>query len=196
MTSALLSVQDATALVNEKLGITTTEKALDGLIAAGGLSLVPGKRSRLLLRAEVGALIADTNVPSLPDWPYVRVSVTAREQSNPLTYPDGWVRTAVGVQIGSMQGKAARRAWTGVWPISESDATLAAARELPLLGAIRGWVHRSVARRITGYSLVYPGRREFSTKLLRPEQEARIFAGRSWAWIPVGKGPVAQVQGL
>lgn len=186
-----LTLDESCQYLNDRFGsVLVSSRSLEAMIEAGGLPQSP------LSEAVLDQLVTSTHRPSAPGFSYVRVSVLPRRPEAPLRFPDGSVRTQVGVQIGAMKGRHARLAWTGIWPLSEDTCADAAGAQLPLLGSLRGWIHRSVARRITGYTLVEPGRRLLHTKRLTSHQEQVLFAGKEWAHIPVGRGAIAALEEL
>lgn len=193
------SLERSARFLNEELETSSvTPRSLELLAEANGIASVTTPRGRLALpEGHVRYLSEVTLVPTDSDvFDYIRVSVLARQPAPAVTYPDGRERTQAGVRIGAMKGRMARRAWTGIWPLSEELCAEAAGSQLPLLGSLRGWVHRTTARRIVGYTLVEPGRRAFITKPLTPYQAAVIFDQNEWAYIPVGRGPIAALERL
>lgn len=179
--------------------ITVSAEAITRLIDVG---LLPNSGRHRTPEATLSSLFQATHVIDGSGLEVLRVSVGPLSDGGDVDpYSDGTVRTLMGVDFHPstvLSPRDRRAAWTGVWPVSEPVAAQAALDEIPMLASLKGFVHRSTARRVVGYRLDNTsGRRWIVTKKLTETQRTTLFPQHAvGAWMTVEPGSIAQVTTL
>lgn len=172
-TQPTITATQVVNLLNTHLGVNNlTSQKVQALADAGAFTAASADRVRRYDADSVDAFVRSIRYVTPEQWPdkprLYRVSILAlrpnlvRSAHATKKHPGGKVvRTHAGADYANTSGlspKMRRRAWTGVWSIS--DAT---ARELVEEGAIvyattKGYIHPDYVRTVTGYERVEGGR--------------------------------------
>lgn len=174
-------------------GAIASPRAIRGLIETNALPDLKDPTVR--------AFFQSLNVLIGSNIEVVRVSLLALGASGPTDLRKYGPRDFAGVDFANTLGLSKRErrdAWTGVWPVSARNLTIAAQKKLFLLGSVRSYISPKLARVVTGSTLdLTSGLHWIESRKLTPAEHDQLFPdAATGAWISVGPGPIAAIETL
>ncbi|WP_104084065.1 helix-turn-helix domain-containing protein [Cryobacterium sp. Y11] len=153
-----ISTTQAADFLNTAFGVTNiTDKKTLALVRAGLFANVGSGRSIRIDLAEVEEYATSTRYVASSQWPTAqpifRVSLLGLREDEIKDQHGIVLRTHAGADYANIYGLTPlmrRRAWTGVWEVSDSTITRAINERALLVGTTKGAVHPEYVRTITG----------------------------------------------
>lgn len=193
-----LSTQQCADTLGAHLGRTITNRVVLNLTDTGALTDIGPGRSVRVASDELNRFVATTRYVTPDQWPadhpLYRVSLLGLHK-DPVRraptskHPNGkLLREWAGADYANAAGlspKMRRRAWTGVWPISEVNANRMVAEGAIIFGTTKGYIHPDYVRQVTGYERVEQGLVYVKTRPAPAEVTAFVGDG---LWMNVAPG--------